>query len=448
MNEVQVGEQDVQQGVQQARRNWAGNHTFGASKLHLPETVAEVRELVASARHVGVVGSGHSFNDIADTPGDLISLERMNRILALDTERRTVTIEAGIKHGALSVALNAAGWSVHNTASLPHISVAGACATATHGSGDKNGNLSTAVSALELVTADGTVLTLSRERDGERFRGAVVGLGALGVVTQMTLDVMPAFQVRQYVYEDLPLSQLEAHFDAITGSGYSVSLFTELSGPRIEQVWVKQRVADSVNNGNGVSVENTLAEAEARCFAGARRATVKLHPVGRLPAEPCTEQLDVPGPWHERLPHFRMDFTPASGAELQSEYFVPRQHALDAFRAIDAMRDQIVPALIVSEVRTIAADDLWLSTCYGRDSVAFHFSWNLDWPAVSALLPRLEARLAPFDARPHWGKLFTTSPARLRELYPKLENFKALGRELDPAGKFQNGFLGRSVFGE
>ncbi|HEY1336465.1 MAG TPA: D-arabinono-1,4-lactone oxidase, partial [Bryobacteraceae bacterium] len=356
-------------------------------------------------------------------------------------------------YGALCVALHEAGFAVHNTASLPHISVAGACATATHGSGDRNGNLATAVAALELVTADGSVLALSRERDGARFLGAVVGLGALGVVTQLTLDVVPTFQMRQSVYEDLPIAQLEANFDAITASGYSVSLFTDWSGPRINQVWVKQRVAGMEGvvgpaSGDGLSTPSTgRTAAAARDYFGARPATANRHPIVRLSAESCTEQMDLAGPWHERLPHFRMEFVPASGAELQSEYFVPRRYALQAFRAIDSMREHIVPILQMSEIRTIAADDLWMSMCYGRDSVAFHFSWQLDWPAVAALLPRLEACLAPFDARPHWGKLFTTSPARLRALYPKLEDFIALARKLDPVGKFRNEFLERAVFG-
>jgi xylitol oxidase len=438
----------VQRTVQ---RNWAGNLTFGAAQVHRPETVEQVRDVVAAGRRVRALGSGHSFNDVADTPGDLISLERLNRIVALDPERRTVAVEAGIRHGALCVALHEAGFALHNTASLPHISVAGACATATHGSGDRNGNLATAVAALELVTADGSALALSRERDGERFRGAVVGLGALGVVTRLTLDVVPAFQMWQSVYQDLPVAQLEAHFDAITASGYSVSLFTDWSGPRINQVWVKQRTAPGDGAEGAGSGEASITGRQPPApddYFGARRAAVKLHPIASLPAEPCTEQLDIPGPWHERLPHFRMEFVPSSGAELQSEYFVPRRHALAAFRALDGMRDQIVPVLQMSEVRTIAADDLWMSTCYGRDSVAFHFTWLLDWPAVAALLPRLEERLAPFGARPHWGKLFTTSPARLRALYPRFQDFRALVHELDPAGKFRNGFLERTILAE
>jgi alditol oxidase len=430
--------------------------------VHAPETVAHVQEIVAGAGRVGMLGSGHSFNDIADTTGDLIALERLNKIVSLDPERRTVTVEAGIKYGALCLALHEAGWAVHNTASLPHISVAGAVATATHGSGDKNGNLATAVAGLELVTADGSVLHLSREKDGDRFKGAVVGLGALGVVTKLTLDVMPAFQMRQYVYQDLPHEQLASNFDAVMGAGYSVSLFTDWTGPRVNQVWIKARHNASPGNGaTGASTgaatgpEGTIPdedpaalEREARAFSGARRATAKLHPVARLSAEPCTEQLDVPGPWYERLPHFKMDHTPASGAELQSEYFVSRTHAVAAFQALDKIRDQIAPILIASEVRTIAADDLWMSTAYGGDAVAFHFSWVLDWPPVAAFLPALEAALAPFGARPHWGKLFLIPSAQVCALYPRCDDFRALACELDPGGKFRNAFLDRTVFGE
>lgn len=418
----------------QARRNWAGNHTFGASSAHLPETVEHVRELVAGGGHVHALGAAHSFNDIADTPGDLLSLDRLNRVLSIDHDRRTVTFEAGIRYGELCAALHEAGFAIHNTASLPHISVAGACATSTHGSGDRNGSLATAVAALELVTADGSLVSLSREHDGERFRGAVVGLGALGVVTQMTLDIVPAFQVRQVVYRDLPVEQLEMHFDDITASGYSVSLFTDWSGPRINQVWVKRRNADD---------QITQGPSSPQELFGAQCATVNLHPVASLSAESCTVQLDVPGPWHERLFHFRMEFVPASGAELQSEYFVPRRHALDAFRAIDRLAGRIVPLLQMSEIRTVAADDLWMSPFYGEDSAAFHFSWKLDVPGVAAFLPDLETALIPFDARPHWAKLFTTSPARLLSLYPRLPDFIALTHELDPTGKFHNAYLSR-----
>jgi len=415
--------------------NWAGNLTYSAARLHAPETVAQVQEQVRRQHKLRVLGSRHFFNSIADTPEDLISLEHLNRMIAIDRERGTVTVEGGITYGQLCRQLHDQGYTLHNLASLPHISVAGACATATHGSGDGNCNLATAVAALQLVTADGEQVEISRERDGEQFQGAVVGLGGLGVVTQLTLDVVPAFEVRQDVYLNLPVAQLEAHFEEIVGSAYSVSLFTDWQNERVNQVWVKRRSA------GGDSGETAPALFEAT------PAPRQIHPIASLPAEPCTAQLGVPGPWYDRLPHFRIDELPSSGAELQTEYFVPRQHAVAALRAVTALHEQIAPLLMISEVRTIAADNLWMSPCYQQACVAIHFTWKLNWEGVRQLLPEIEAQLAPFDARPHWGKLFTMAPARLHSLYQKLPDFQRLLTSYDPQGKFRNPFLDTSIFG-
>jgi xylitol oxidase len=422
--------------MENAHSNWAGNYTFGAARWHWPTTVAEVQDVVRGSRKLRVLGSRHSFNAVADSLEDIVSLERFDEQVVIDRERLTVTVNAGLRYGRLGQALYQAGYALHNLASLPHISVAGACATATHGSGDRNGNLATAVAALELVTPDGGLVVLSREQQPEPFYGAVVGLGALGVVTRVTLDISPAFDVRQDVYENLPLVQLDDHFDEITGSAYSVSLFTDWRGPRFNQVWLKQRVTDAT--------ADAAAEPD---FFGASLATTRLHPIGALSADSCTEQLGRPGPWHERLPHFRLDFTPSSGAELQTEYLLPRQHALAAILAVAELREQVSPLLLISEVRTIAADNLWLSPCYQQACVALHFTWQPDWPAVRQLLPRIEARLAPLAARPHWGKLFTLPPAQVRAQYPQLPRFQQLLGEYDPSGKFRNAFVERYIFG-
>jgi xylitol oxidase len=358
----------------------------------------------------------------------------MDQVIALDPEARTVTVAAGITYGQLCPYLNEKGFALHNLASLPHISVAGACSTATHGSGEKNGNLPTAVSALELVTAPGEVVKLSRHDDAGTFHGAVVGLGALGVITKITLDLQPTFLMRQYVYENLPLSQLKDHFDAIESSAYSVSLFTDWQKQRLNEVWLKSRT------------EPGQAFDSQPEFFGAKRATKNLHPIAELSAENCTEQMGVPGPWYERLPHFRMGFTPSAGKELQSEFFVPRQHAVEAILAIERLRDQVTPHLMISEIRTIAADHFWMSPCYQQPSVAIHFTWKQDWPAVSQLLPVIERELAPFKARPHWGKLFTMSPAQLKSSYEKLPEFIQLSKKYDPQGKFRNAFLEKNIF--
>ncbi|HTE19054.1 MAG TPA: FAD-binding protein [Armatimonadota bacterium] len=417
------------------QHNWAGNYAYSAASLHYPETIEQLRELVGRSRALKVLGSRHSFNGIADTTGDLVSLEKLEPVVALDRQTRTVTVSAGVRYGQLCRQLQLEGYALHNMASLPHISVGGACATATHGSGDRHGNLATAVRALELVTADGEVTVLSREQHGEQFQGAVVGLGGLGVVTRLTLEVEPAYAVRQEVYENLRLAQLEEHFEEIVSSAYSVSLFTDWQGESVDQVWLKRQVTDDA------------APALAAEFFGAAPATGQRHPISSMPSEACTPQMGVPGPWNERLPHFRMDHTPSSGEELQSEYLLPREHAVEAVRAVARLQEHLAPLLQISEVRTVAADGLWMSPCYRHDCVAFHFTWHKDWPAVRKLLPLLEEQLAPFGARPHWGKLFTMPPSQVRSLYPRLPDFVELLRSHDPDGKFRNPFLDTYVFG-
>ncbi|WP_433375658.1 FAD-binding protein [Streptosporangium sp. CA-115845] len=415
--------------------NWAGNITYGAARFHRPGSMEQLQELVAGSDAVRALGTRHSFNEIADRPGgDLVSLEDLPGGPELDPARGTVTVGAGVRYGELSRYLHDAGYALHNLGSLPHISVAGACATATHGSGDANGNLATAVSGLELVTADGEVTFLSRERDGDRFAGAVVGLGALGVVTRVVLDVVPAFEVRQHVYENLPWARLEEHFEEITSAGYSVSMFTGWDGPVIDQVWVKRRDGEP---GPWEPVSRWL---------DATAAPADRHPLPGLSAVNCTAQLGVPGPWYDRLPHFRLDFTPSSGEELQSEYLLPRRHALAALRALDGVRDVVSPVLQVSEIRTVAADELWLSPSYRQDVVAVHFTWKKDWPAVRRVLTVIEDLLEPFESRPHWGKLFLMGPERLASRYDRLPDFRRLAADLDPTGKFRNPFVNDHLF--
>jgi alditol oxidase len=412
-----------------ARTNWAGNVTFGAARIHRPDSITQVRQLVAGADRARALGTGHSFNPIADTTGDQVSLVDLPAAFSVDADRSRVTVSAATTYGQLAPRLHQAGYALANLGSLPHISIAGACATGTHGSGDGVGNLATAVTALELVTADGDLLTLDRDRPADQptFGGAVVGLGALGVVVSLTLAIEPTYQVSQYVYDDLPTGVLDGHFDEIFGRGYSVSLFTDWLHGTFNQVWVKHRVSGAHR-----------AEADPR-WLGARLADGPRHPVPGMDPAACTTQLGRPGPWHERLPHFRLDFTPSAGRELQSEFMVPRTRAVEAIRAIEAISDVVAPVVQISEVRTIAADELWLSPCYRRDSVGLHFTWIDDQAVVEPVLALVEERLEPFDPRPHWGKLFTVSPAAR---YERMADFGRLRRDLDPTGKFGNDFTG------
>lgn len=412
-------------------RNWAGNITFGTSVVRRPESVEALAGLLAGGGPVRILGSGHSFNRIADVDGPeglLVSLAGLPPSVEVDSAARTVRVAGGVRYAELARIVHGHGLALANMASLPHISVAGSVATGTHGSGNGIGTLATQVRALELLTASGELLTLSRERDGERFAGAVVGLGALGAVLSLTLDLVPAFEVRQDVFGGLDLDVLDTHFDAITGAGYSVSLFTGWRAARFDQVWVKS------------------TDLSAPHFPWAPPSGVPAHPVPGMPAENCTPQLGAPGPWHERLPHFRPEFTPSNGAELQSEYLLPRASAVAALHALAGIREAMAPVLQVCEVRTMAADGLWLSPAYGRDTVAFHFTWLPDTAAVLPVLGLMEEALAPFAPRPHWGKLSTLAPELLRARWPRLGDFAALAAELDPRGRFSNTFV-REVLG-
>ncbi len=422
-------------GEQQAapRKNWAGNYTYSTSHLHLPKSVEEVQEVVKRCDKLKALGARHSFNGIADSTENQISLKNFTQ-MTIDRKSSQATVGAGVTYGQLSPYLYQNGYALHNLASLPHISVVGARSTATHGSGVKNRNLSTAVAALELVTAEGSLVKLSRERDGERFQGAVVDLGGIGVVTAVTLDVEPAFDMRQVVYENLPMAQLEGDLYEIFSSGYSVSLFTTWQNHQINQVWIKSRVEP----GRPFKINPE--------FFGAAAATRKLHPVPGHSAESCTEQMGIPGPWYERLPHFRMNFTPSSGDELQTEYFVPLHNGFEAILAVEKLRDHITPHLLISELRTVDADTLWMSMAYKRQSMTIHFTWKPEWPKVKKVLPMIEEQLAPFDAKPHWAKLFTTPPSRLQALYEKMPDYQALLKHYDPKGKFRNQFLNMNIF--
>ena len=402
------------------RTNWAGNIAFAAPDFYRPASVGELRTVVARARQVRVLGTGHSFNDMADSPGAQVSLAGLPPEVEVDSAGSLVRVAAGLSYADVAVRLDRRGFALRNLASLPHISVAGSVATGTHGSGVANGSLASSVREVELVTADGSLRTIGR--DDPRFDGAVTSLGALGAVTALTLDLVPHFEVAQHIHLGLPLADLD--FETVSALAYSVSLFTDWHAPRFTQVWLKQRTDRPVPG-----------------FPWAPAATEPVHPVPGMPAVNCTEQLGVPGPWHERLPHFRAEFMPSSGAELQSEYLLPRPCAMRALHALDGIREKIAAVLQICEVRTVAADTQWLSPAYGRDSVALHFTWIADTAAVLPVVGLVEETLAPFDPRPHWGKVFTVPRAELRERYPRAAAFRALVAELDPAGTFTNAFL-------
>ncbi|TDD46936.1 FAD-binding protein [Kribbella antibiotica] len=398
--------------------NWAGNVEF-SSVLERPRSVAELQELIAAAEKVRVLGTGHSFNRIADTSGTLLTVADLPKVLEIGTSGATVS--AGLRYGEITAALQARGLALHNLGSLPHISVAGACATGTHGSGDTNGPLADAVYAITFIDSSGSLVTLTR--DDPDFNGAVISLGAFGVMVSMTLNVERSYEITQVVYDGLPVQRLQSSFDAVMSSAYSVSAFTDWVDPDV-MVWRKQKTP-----------------AFDREWLGAKVADGPRHPIKVMPADYATEQGGIPGPWNERLPHFRLEFTPSNGDELQSEYFVPRRRGAEAVEILRSLGSQLAPVIQVSEIRTIAKSDLWLSPSQGRDTVALHFTWIQDEDAVRPVVEALEAALAPLDARPHWGKVFAADAATLAQRYPKVPDFIALAGRYDPAGKFRNDYL-------
>ena len=408
------------------KTNWAASFHYGFRDCLYPSSVEAVREIVARSPKIKTVGSGHSFNAIAD--GEVaLSLADVPIDPVIEGDGRQVSVGGHCTYGELALFLHGHGLAVHNLASLPHISIAGAIATATHGSGDRNGNLATAVSGLEIASGDGRLVKVTRG-DAD-FAGMVVHLGALGVVTRVTLDVQPEFQVAQRVYEGLGWDRLLANLDEIMALGYSVSVFTQW-GQQAGSIWVKRTA----------SAEDWPAD-----IHGATRAMVNRHPISELDAQNSTDQLGQYGRWSDRLPHFKMGFTPSNGEEIQSEFHLPRKHGAAAIEALLSIRDKFAHLVQAGELRTVAADELWLSPQYHRDTLSFHFTWVRDQEAVNAAVGNIEQALSPFAALPHWGKVFTER--NIGAKYEKLAEFVRLRDRMDSERRFSNPWLEDVVFG-
>jgi alditol oxidase len=412
--------------------NWSGTYTYRAERVHCPQTIDELRHLIETASSsLHALGTRHSFNDIADAAA-LISLEALPGAVTIDEDARSVSVPAGMRYGDLARQLHQAGWALSNLPSLPHITVAGSVATATHGSGSANQSLASAVTAMSLISGSGDQLRI--DHTSPDFAAAAVHLGALGVVTELTLAIEPTFGVRQDVYEHLPWDHLTGSFEDVMGAGYSVSAITDFAGDDVDMLWVKSRL----DNGQPTTMPTELFEARA--------ATKKLHVTRGNDPVHCTPQLGEPGPWCERLPHFLLEFTPSSGAEIQSEYLMDRQHAGAALEALRELGHAIAPAVKSAEIRTVAAEELWLSPAYQRSSFGVHFTWQPDGAAVEALVERIEQVLQPFQPRPHWSKVFGAGHD-WSGLYPRLADFRRLAEAYDPRGVFRTPFLARTVLG-
>nr|WP_183754477.1 D-arabinono-1,4-lactone oxidase [Rhizobium sp. BK181] len=406
--------------------NWAASFHYGFRDCLYPSSLDAVCEIVTRSPKIKTLGSGHSFNAIAD--GEVaLSLANLPINPLVEGDGTQVSVAGHCTYGELALFLRRHRLAVHNLASLPHISIAGAIATATHGSGNRNGNLATAVSGLEIVSGDGRLMKVARG-DAD-FAGMVVHLGALGVVTRVTLDVQPEFQVAQCVYDGLAWDKLLANLDEIMALGYSVSVFTQW-GQQAGSIWVKRTAS---------------ADEWPAAIHGATRAMVNRHPISGLEAQNATEQLGQYGRWSDRLPHFKMGFTPSNGEEIQSEFHIPREYGAASIDALLSIREKFAHLVQAAEFRTVAADELWLSPQYRRDTLSIHFTWTRDQDAVNAAARHIEQALSPFAPLPHWGKVFTGH--HVGGKYEKLAEFAHLRDRMDPERTFSNPWLETVVFG-
>ncbi len=405
-------------------QNWSKNVDFNDRALLQPESLAELQELVRSNAKLRARGTAHCFNEIANTSSYAINLAKMPKTIEVNPVSKSVTVAAGLKYGELAPELHKQGWALNNLASLPHISIAGSIATGTHGSGIKNQNLANQVLSLDLVTAEGELRHI--DRTNPAFNALVVGLGLGGIVYQYELKIEPTFEIRQVIYPEIPFDVLQRNFDQIMGTAYSVSYFTDWGTAQVGNLWCKFRESEAIPESVG----------------GSAKADKKFHPIPSVDPVACTDQLGESGDWHQRLSHFKLEFTPSVGEEIQTEFFVDRKDAAAAIEAVSKLGEEITPLLWITELRTIAADDLWLSGAYQRDTLAIHFTWKKDL-AIYPVLEKVEAALRPFNYRPHWGKVFTADGKYLSSAYPKMSEFKALVEALDPASKFENTFTRR-----
>ena len=405
-------------------QNWSKNIEFNDRKYFQPESISELQELIRTNQKIRVRGTAHCFNDIADTSSYAINLSKMPKTIEVDVEKKSVLVAAGLKYGELAPVLHEQGWALDNLASLPHISIAGSISTGTHGSGVKNKNLANQVISFDVVTAEGEIRHI--DRSNPAFSAMVVGLGLGGIVYQYELRIEPTYEIRQVVYPNIPLDILQRNFDPIMSTAYSVSYFTDWGSDQVGNLWCKFRADEVIPDSIG----------------GCAQADKKYHPITSVNPEACTEQLGVPGDWHQRLSHFKLEFTPSVGEEIQTEFFIDRKDASAAIEVLSKLGDEITPLLWITELRTIAADDLWLSGAYQRDTLGIHFTWKKE-DAIYPVVEKVEAALRPFNYRPHWGKVFTAEAQYLKSVYPKMSEFKALVEALDPTKKFENSFTRR-----
>lgn len=404
--------------------NWSENFTFEATGVERPKTIAQLQDVVAAAPRAKAVGTRHCFTRIADSPGGvLVDTSGLDVGVTVDHDTMTATVPAGWSYSKIVAELEAQGVALPNLASLPHVSIAGATATGTHGSGDTNQVMAACMSGIELVDGEGELRTIDSGHPD--LKALSVGLGAFGIFTTLTVDVEPSYLVQGAYFRETSWQNLLDNLDDVMASAYSVNLHAAYSDTNVRGIWSKYRLEGS----EPLDLPDELF--------GMTRVEGQLTP-GK------NTIINEPGPWSERLAHFTPESAPsAEGDELQTEYFVDRKHGAAAINALRKMGADLDPHLHGTEIRTVASDDLWLSPCYRRETLSLGMTWRKHEPEVRALLPRMEEALAPFEARPHWAKLFAYDRSALLDQFEHLDATLTLAESYDPNGTFNNPYLER-----
>jgi FAD-linked oxidoreductase len=423
-------------------RNWAGDQQCVPAAVEHPASVDELRASIAravdGARSVRVSASGHSFTDIACTDGVMVRLDRMDRVLEIDPAAGLAKVQGGTVIRDLSEALAGHGLALENLGDIDVQTVAGAISTATHGTGERFGNISAQVEALELVTADGSVVECSRESDPELWRAARVGLGSLGAIATVTFRVVPSFTIRRHDHP-LPLEEAFARLDELAAANEHFEFYVfphtrtalcresrHTNGPPEPYGRLREYLQETVLENHALG---------ALCRVGKRAP-------GRIPAINRFITRTLSGSVKTDASH-RVFSTRRLVRFTEMEYAIPREHGPEALTRVLEMIDRrgyAVPFPI--EFRIVAGDDAYLSTAHERETVyiAVHMYRGMTWePYFRAV----EAIMDDYEGRPHWGKRHFQSAATLAPRYPEWDRFQAVRARLDPEGRFQNEYSRR-----
>jgi L-gulonolactone oxidase len=423
-------------------RNWAGDQRCVPTAIERPGSIAELTEAIgradADGRRVRVAGAGHSFSDIVCTDGAMIKLDRLADVLDIDRGSGLVRVQAGITIHELNWRLAEHGLALENLGDIDVQSIAGAISTATHGTGARLRNIPAQVRALTLALADGSTLECSEQNDPEVFRAARVGLGALGVVAEVTLRCVPAFRLHG-VDRPAPLQETLERFEelALANDHFEFFVFPHTDTALTRTNNRTELAARPRSRASAYANDVLLTNHAFGLFCGlGRRLPTQIPRINRLVTRVAGSNQRV-----DRSD--RIFASPRLVRFTEMEYSLPRERTVEAVRGVLALVQRegfAVPFPV--EVRTVAADDAFLSTATGRDSgfVAVHMYKGMEWePYFRAV----EALMHELGGRPHWGKRHFQTAATLRERYPDWERFQSVRRRLDPKGRFANDWTER-----